>query len=124
MQRVRCLFLAPNGTAIRVREREEEYPAGHLSALTEMNIRIMCRLRERLSEDARPRLALATYEEPVRFNIVLVDDEIGIVQPYMPGVRGVDSPTLLLRSRTVGDGLFPAFRQAFQWLWDRSISTC
>ncbi len=122
--RVRCLFLAPNGASIRVREREEEYPPGHLSALTEMNIRIMCRLRDRLSEDARPRLALATYEEPVRFNIVLIDDQFCVVQPYLTGVRGVDSPTLLLRSRQAGDGLFPAFRQAFMWLWDRSLPSC
>ena len=66
----------------------------------------------------------STYEEPVRFNIVLIDDEIGIVQPYLTGVRGVDSATLLLRSRATGDDLFPAFRQAFHWLWDRSIPSC
>jgi Domain of unknown function (DUF5919) len=50
---VRCLFLPPYGTSIASREREEGYPAGHLSALTEMNRQILLqRVRERLTEDA------------------------------------------------------------------------
>ncbi|MGH2770391.1 MAG: DUF5919 domain-containing protein, partial [Actinomycetota bacterium] len=67
---------------------------------------------------------LATYDEPIRFHIVLVDDQIGIVQPYLPGVRGVDSPTFLLRRLPGREGLLPAFQQAFSWLSDRSSPVC
>ncbi len=37
--KLRCLFLDPDGEAIRAREREEGYPDGYLSSLTRMNIR-------------------------------------------------------------------------------------
>lgn len=117
---MRCLFLLPYGESIQVREREEDYPTGHLSALTEMNIRILARLRARLSPAAEQRLILATYDEPVRFNIVLVDDQVCVVQPYLPGIRGVDSPTFLLRRLASGEGLFPIFQHVFSALWERS----
>jgi hypothetical protein len=85
---VRCLFLAPYGTSIAEREREEGYPSGHLSALTEMNRQILLqRVRERLTEEARLRLQVATYDETIRFNMLLVDDEVGVVQPYLSTAR-------------------------------------
>ena len=57
---VRCLFLAPYGTSIAEREREEGYPAGHLSALTEMNQQILLqRVRERL-----PRRRGSAFRSP------------------------------------------------------------
>lgn len=117
---IRCLFLSPSGESIRRREEEEGYPTGHLAGLTAMNIRILDTVRDRIPEELRTQLAIATYDEPIRFNIVLIDDRLCVVQPYLTGVRGVDSPTFLLRRRTAGDGLFPAFRGAFAWLWKRS----
>lgn len=116
---IRCLFLAPYGSSIQFREHEEDYPSGHLSMLTEMNMHILTRLRSRLRDDAQPRLRIRTYDEPLRFNIVLVDRRIAVVQPYMPAVRGVDSPTFLLRRLASGHGLFPAFETVFTWIWDR-----
>jgi Domain of unknown function (DUF5919) len=116
---MRCLFLAPHGQSIQAREKEEDYPAGHLSALTEMNIHILMKLRSRLAEEAQSRLRIRTYDEPLRFNIVLVDRRLAVVQPYMPAVRGVDSPTFFLRRQPSGLGLMPAFESVFTWLWDR-----
>jgi hypothetical protein len=119
---VRCLFLAPYGASIAGREHEEGYPAGHLSALTEMNIQILRqRVRERLSGEARERLQIALYDETIRFNIVLVNREVGVVQPYLPTARGVESPTFLLRHRDSGPGLFGVFEHVFTWLWERGI---
>jgi len=118
---VRCLFLAPYGAWIAEREREEGYPAGHLSALTEMNRQILLqRVRARLSEEARPRLQVATYDETIRFNVLLVDDEVGVVQPYLSTARGVESPTFLLRRRRKRPGLYAVFEQMFQWLIEQS----
>src|SRR5262245_45074511 len=61
-----CLFLEPHGTAIAAREDEEGYPRGHLSALTEMNRQILQqRVRQRLPDDARARLRIATYDQTI-----------------------------------------------------------
>jgi hypothetical protein len=116
---VRCLFLVPYGASIASREKEENYPPGHLSALTEMNIEILLqRVRERLSPEARDRLQVATYDSTIRFNIILVSSEVGVIQPYLPGARGVESPTLLLRRRGGGMGLYEIFERVFLGLWE------
>lgn len=114
-----CLFLDPDGAAIQAREREEEHPPGHLSALTKLNIDVMSRLRDRLPAEARDRLRMAAYDETIRFNIILVDDHTCVTQPYLPGARGIDSPTLLIRS-TGPDGLYPIFEQAYEAVAERS----
>lgn len=116
---IQCLFLDPLGTAIHDREREEDFPAGHLSELTKINILTMQeRVRDRLTAEARPRLLLATYDQTIRFNIVLIDDQVGVVQPYLPGIRGVDSPTFVLHRRWPQLGLFPTFESVFCSLWE------
>jgi hypothetical protein len=118
--RVDCLFLLPYGESIAAREREERYPEGHLSALTELNRQILVqRVRERLTDQARKRLRVATYDETIRFNILLVDHEVAVVQPYLPTARGVESPTFLLRRRP-GRGLYVVFEQMYYWLRDQS----
>jgi hypothetical protein len=116
-----CLFLAPYGKAISAREHEEGYPPGHLSSLTEMNIQILDqRVRTRLSEAARSRLEIATYDQTIRFNLVLVDGQVGVVQPYLPEARGVESPTFVLHKLGSEGGLFASFERTFAWLRDRS----
>jgi hypothetical protein len=118
---LRCLFLAPYGDSIAAREREEDYSPGNLSALTEMNIQILSqRVRQRLPDEHRTRIQIATYDETIRFNIMLIDQQIAVIQPYLPAERGVESPTFLLRRHPSGAGLFPVFEQTFAWLWERS----
>ena len=117
---LRCLFMAPYGKAIQAREQEEDYDAGILSALTEMNISILTqRVRQRLPEEAQQRLCIATYDETIRFNVMLVDRRLAVVQPYMYGARGVESPTLLLRRQHGMAGTFNTFEHTFDWLWER-----
>jgi hypothetical protein len=118
--RLQFLFLDPSGTAIVQREQEEGYPAGHLSALTELNIRtVMYRVRDRLPVDLRPRVEIATYDETVRFNIIMIDRDVAIVQPYLPEARGIDSPTFVANRRSPVAGLFSTFEQVFNVLWER-----
>jgi hypothetical protein len=117
----RCLFLAPYGKAIAAREHEEDYPQGHLSALTEMNVQILVqKVQQRLPEDLRDRLVIATYDETIRFNIMLINGQLAVVQPYLPAVRGVESPTFVLHRQRSGAGLLHTFEEVFTWLWDRS----
>ena len=77
-------------------------------------------MHERLQPAARPNLEVAVYDETVRFNILLLDSDLCIVQPYMPESRGVDSPTLVLRPRTGPEGLFATFDALFDRLWLRA----
>ena len=74
--RLTCLFLDPNGAAIKAREREEEHEPGALSTLTSFNMALLSRLRDRLPEDARDRILLAIYDETIRFNVILADDRV------------------------------------------------
>jgi len=116
------LFLDPHGDAIRRREDEEDHHKhGHLSALTEVNIDALSRVRESLSASSRERLELGTYDETIRFNIIVVGGHLCVVQPYLPRARGVDSPTLLLRRRS-SPGTVHAFERVFNQLWERRQS--
>jgi Domain of unknown function (DUF5919) len=119
--RLECLFLAPFGKAIGAREVEEGYPAGHLSSLTEMNVQILDqRVRARLPAELRDRVHVATYDEPIRFNLTVIDRDIAIVQPYLHGARGLESPTFLIHRQPSAAGLFDTFDQTYTWLSERS----
>jgi Domain of unknown function (DUF5919) len=115
-----CLFLDPDGEAIKAREQEEEYAPGVLVNLTSLNIQIMTRLRDHLPAHARERLQLAVYDETIRFNVLLVDDDVCVVQPYLPQSRGIDSPTLLIRRTGAPGGLYPIFEQVYDAIAERS----
>lgn len=118
---IKCLFLDPDGSAIRLREQEENYEPGPLSDLTRINIRsLQDRVRAQLPEDARSRLEIAVYDETIRFNIVLVDEQIAVVQPYLPAMRGIDSPTFVLHRKWQDRGLFPVFEAIVSSLWTRA----
>jgi len=115
---VSCLFLDPDGAGTAAREAEEGYRPGHLAKLTQLNIAFMQRLRDHLPETARCRLFLATYDQTIRFNILIVEgqpDTIAVVQPYLPHSRGVESPTLVVHP-TAEPGLFATFERVFEEL--------
>jgi hypothetical protein len=118
---ISCLFLDPDGKAIRERETEESYEPGTLSDLTRINIRsVQDRVRRLLPEEARSRLEIAIYDETIRFNIIVIDEQLAVVQPYLPVLRGVDSPTFVLRRRWENRGLFPVFDAVMSSLWTRA----
>jgi transcriptional regulator with XRE-family HTH domain len=118
---VRCLFLDPDGDAIKAREKEEGFAAGHLSSLTALNMHTLTsRVRDRLPDDKRDHLQIASYDETIRFNITLIDDTLCIAQPYLPELRGVESPTMVIQQRSPHAGLYPTFARIFTMLWERS----
>lgn len=117
---IRCLFLDPEGNAIRAREDEEGYKDGTLTTLTALNISMLTRLKEKLAPEAASLLELRVYDETIRFNILIVDGTTCVVQPYLPQARGVDSPTIVINDNTAADGLFPVFDQVFTSMWERS----
>lgn len=118
--RLRCLFLDPNGAAIQAREHEEGHTPGHLSRLTELNIQVLRRIRDRLAEPVREQLSVAVYDETIRFNILLIDRDVCVMQPYLPETRGIDSPTFLIRQQDEHPpGLFAVFDEVFTSLWER-----
>jgi hypothetical protein len=115
-----CLFLDPDGEAIRVREKEEDHLPGNLSVLTRLNIDILARFRDRLPDGADERLRLAVYDETIRFNLIISGDHLCVAQSYLPKARGVDSPTMLIQATTAPSGLFGVFEQVYEALAERS----
>lgn len=122
---VQCLFLDPAGSSIKAREVEEGYRPGELAALTSLNMQsLSSRVRDRLNHEARQRIRIATYDETIRFNILLIDktddDRLCVFQPYLPESRGIDSPTFVANRRWPNAGLYPTFETVFESLWERS----
>lgn len=113
---IRCLFLDPNGTSIRDREIEEGHPAGLLTNLTDTNIRTLERIRNKASPRAPGSLLIRVYDQPIRFNITIIDAAVCVMQPYMPAARGVESPTFVAR-KSSGRGIFTTFSDVLESMW-------
>jgi hypothetical protein len=75
------------------------------------------RIRSELADNDMQRLELRTYDETIRFNITIVDERQCIAQPYLPKLRGVDSPTFVVSRRGDEVGMFGTFSQVFEALW-------
>lgn len=114
---IRCLFLDPEGEEIARREAEEDQEPGALSGLTALNIKVLQRAREKARGSAGS-LQIRTYDETARFNIVLVDSALCVVQPYLPRARGLESPTFVAR-KSESAGLFDTFAGVFDGIWTR-----
>ncbi|MBL1077938.1 helix-turn-helix transcriptional regulator [Nocardia sp. 2] len=112
----RCLFLDPAGVHVVAREKEEGHGPGVLSGLTRINIDSLIRLTNQIPSNSSGSIVIRIYDEPIRFNITVIDRKTCIVQPYLPNARGVDSPTFVAR-RSDQPGLFDTFVQVFEALW-------
>ncbi|MGH3645648.1 MAG: DUF5919 domain-containing protein [Micromonosporaceae bacterium] len=97
--------------------------AGRLSVLTDLNIHLLLqRVRDKLPEEQRGNIELAVYDETVRNNIILVNDDLCVAQPYLNDARGLDSPTFVIERRWQDQGLFRVYEEVFTTLWKRSRS--
>ncbi|MGN9786472.1 DUF5919 domain-containing protein [Nonomuraea sp. ZG12] len=81
---------------------------------------MLIRLRACLDRESAQCLELHVYDRTIRFNILIVDRGLCVVQPYLSQARGVDSPTLVIADNTAADGLFPVFDLVFTSMWERS----
>ncbi|QVI22921.1 hypothetical protein KHQ06_08135 [Nocardia tengchongensis] len=113
---IRCLFLDPAGTSIRAREIEEGHPSGLLTNLTDANIRTLERVRRRVTPQTPGSLLIKVYDQPIRFNITIIDSTICVMQPYLPSARGVESPTFVSR-KSGAAGLYGTFSEVFEGMW-------
>lgn len=116
---LQCLFLDPAGKHIRDREREEGHPRDVLTTLTTLNIHTLQRVRSKVSPEFRDNLCIRTYDDPVRFNVVVIDDARCVFQPYLPEARGLQAPTLVIDRNAGTPGLFDTFAQVFESMWNR-----
>jgi len=125
--RVRLLFLNPASSAVKRRERELGMKRGELGRSVEMNILHMRRVRSRLRDpDA---FQIQVYDDTPRFSAYLVDgdgsDGIAVVQSYLRGARGMETPVMVLRGagrvvkadEVMDAGLFPTYREEFETSW-------
>lgn len=79
----------------------------------------MLKVRDRLPDNLQGSVEMATYDETLRYNVILVDD-LCLAQAYLPASRGVDSPTFVMRRRHAATGLYPVYAQVFDSQWERS----
>ncbi|MCV7258016.1 DUF5919 domain-containing protein [Mycobacterium shimoidei] len=114
---LQCLFLEPYSRYASDREAEEGHAHGALSQLTETNIDTLKRTRRHLPAEQTNRLQLRTYNAPVRFNIMIIDESLAVVQLYLPASRGTESPALVLRPTTAPPDLFSEFTAVFDDTW-------
>ncbi|WP_051407541.1 DUF5919 domain-containing protein [Nocardia sp. CNY236] len=117
---IRCLFLDPAGGSIEHREQEEGHPPGTLSSLTELNIRALQRVQRQAMLETTGSIQIRIYDEPVRFNVTIVDDQLCVMQPYLPRARGVESPAFVAR-RSSNEGIFNTFKSVFDSMWASGI---
>jgi hypothetical protein len=120
---IQAPFLDPDGRAMAERESEEGHAAGGLAGLTRLNMQALQRMRAELPHADQERVEVRTYDETVRFNITLIDGHRCVFQPYMPAMRGIDSPTFVVRRRGDGVGMFGTFERVFTSHWDAG-TTC
>ncbi|WP_261574710.1 DUF5919 domain-containing protein [Frankia gtarii] len=113
------LFLNPRGEHIGEREREEGFSSGDLAALTRINMELLLKLRDDLGSHSE-NLRIGVYDEPLRYNIVIVDDSRCVIQPYLPAMRGVESPTLVAMREVEDGSIFMTFDEVLSSLEDRS----
>jgi len=116
----RLLLLDPDGEAIKNREQEEGYEPRFLSTLNELNLGVLRKVRKRLPADRQPNMQVALYDDLIRFNIILIDETVCIVQPYLAHSRGVDSPTMVIERNPKIPGLYATFEQVFTTAWEGS----
>ncbi len=116
---VRLLFLDPDGDAIRARNAEEEHEDEHLANWTRTNLRLLLRVRDSLAPESAARVQIRVYDETIRFNILLIDGELGVVQPYLPRTRGKDSPTMVMHPLASRPDLYTVYRDLFESIWER-----
>lgn len=115
---IRCLFLDPAGDNIRVREAEERHEYSTLSNLTELNIRVLQRVRHKTAPEVPGSIRIRTYDEPARYNLTIVDSALCIMQPYLPEGRGIESPAFVARKSAV-PGIFDTYASVFDTMWSR-----
>lgn len=117
---ISALFLDPECPAMAAREAEECHPPGKLRDLTQLNIDHLLGLKRRLAvHGVAGSLEVAVTRETPRFSLTILDETLCIAQPYMPVLRGVDSPTFVLARRSAS-GLVTSFVESFYELWAAS----
>jgi hypothetical protein len=111
------LFLEPYSRYITDRESEERHTPGTLSQLTTSNIDTLKRSRRHLPTQKAHHLQLRTYSAPLRFNMMIIDESLAIVQFYLPEARGTESPALVLQPTATPPDLFSEFTAVFDNTW-------
>jgi transcriptional regulator with XRE-family HTH domain len=114
---LQCLFLETYSRYTSDREAEEGHASGTLSQLTATNIHTLKRTQRHLPAEQAHRLQVRTYNAPVRFNIMVIDESLTVVQFYLPAARGTESPALVLRPTTEPPDLFGEFVNVFDDAW-------
>src|SRR3954447_3307617 len=117
---VEGLLLDPRGAWSRRRSSELGHRPAYLAGQTRLSLDHLEAVRRRLGDPLGDRLTVALYDEPPRYSLLLLDDDLAVVQSYLPHAAGAQTPVVLLDARAGAEGPHPVYERVFDELLDVS----
>jgi hypothetical protein len=117
---IKLLFLEPNSTSTKLREKDEALIEGTISQVTSTNINLLKKVIGELGDDAK-YLTYKVYDRMPFINMYIINNKIIILQHYLPGKRGQESPVYVIRDEGNETGLFCSYNEIFNQLWNEAI---
>jgi hypothetical protein len=118
---VECLLLDPGGRWSRRRSCELGHGPAYLAGQTRLSLDHLGGVRRRLGDPLRDRVTVALYDEPPRYSLLLLDDDLAVVQSYLPHAPGARTPVVLLDARAGAERLHAVYERVFDELLDVSV---
>ena len=119
--KVTLLFLDPDGISTKERERDEQLPEGTIAQLTKTNINLVKKAISGLETNG-DKLIFRIYDKMPFINMYIINNEIIILQHYLSGLRGQDSPVYVIRDEGNETGLFRLYNEIFNKIWDEAVA--
>jgi hypothetical protein len=119
---VECLLLDPDGAWSVRRSVELGHLPGHLARATRAALARLDQIRSALGEHAAGAISVALYDEPPRYAMLLLDDQVAVVQAYLPHAPDERAPVLLVDAAAEGGSLFAVYERLYDELLDVSVS--
>lgn len=113
------LFLNPKCDATKKREIDEALPQGTISQVTQTNLNIINQIIKELGDDSC-KLIFRLYDKTPYINMYIIDNKIIILQHYLSGLRGQETPVFVIRDEGNETGLFNSYNLLFKKTWEEA----
>ena len=117
--RIMFLLLDPNSSATKLREINESLFEGTIAQVTQTNINLLKRTIIELGDNGN-KLAYRLYDTTPYINMYIIDNKIIILQHYLSGLRGQESPVYVVRDEGHETGLFNTYNALFKRTWEEA----
>jgi hypothetical protein len=118
---IKMLFLNPDCKVTKSREKDESLIEGTISQLTKTNINLLKKAIMELGCEG-DKLSYRVYSKVPFINMYIINNEIIILQHYLSGLRGQESPVYVIRDEGNETGLFHLYNTVFDRVWDGAVT--